>query len=169
MEANDRQRKQKMPLGCKIKREMGKQRDINDGETTEKKRPSGNKEGGNQKEENLKLSIVETQLHEWKPRVANWFIKARCQIFADVHLRSISNGCNWWESIFLYLAEDFQLWNCEPVRADSPPPEEKWGRCSMFCCCMNIRPVLLDELEVVKKYLIIYEQVTMICLSLCQE
>lgn len=64
MEANDRQRKQNMPLGCKIKSEMGKQRYINDGETTEGKRPLGNMERGNQKDENLKLSIVETQPDE---------------------------------------------------------------------------------------------------------
>lgn len=64
MEANDRQRKAKMPLGCKLKSEMGKQRYINDGETTEGKRPSGNMERGNQRDENLKLSIVETQPHE---------------------------------------------------------------------------------------------------------
>lgn len=64
MEANDRQRKQNMQLGCKIKSETGKQRYINDGETTEGKRPLGNMERGNQKDENLKLSIVETQPHE---------------------------------------------------------------------------------------------------------
>lgn len=61
MEANDRQRKQKMPLGCKIKKETGKQGYSSDGEITEGKRPSGNMERGNQKDENLKLSIVETQ------------------------------------------------------------------------------------------------------------
>lgn len=67
MEASDRQRKQKMPLGCKIKRETGRQRDINDEETTEGKRPSKNMEEGNQRDETLKLSIVETQQHDWKP------------------------------------------------------------------------------------------------------
>lgn len=64
MEANDRQRKQNIPLGCKIKSETGKQRYINDVETTEGKRPVGNMERGNHKDENLKLSIVETQPHE---------------------------------------------------------------------------------------------------------
>lgn len=86
MEANDRQRKPKMPLGCKIKREAGKQGYISDEENTEEKRPSGNMERGNQKDENLKLSIVETQPHEWKPRMGNVFMKARrFQIFTDMH------------------------------------------------------------------------------------
>lgn len=43
---------------------MGKQRRNSDEETREEKKPSENMEEGNQRGENLKLSIVETQPHE---------------------------------------------------------------------------------------------------------
>lgn len=64
VEANARERKQRTPLGCQIKTGTGKQRPNSDEETREEKKPPENMEEGNQMGEDLKLSIVETQLHE---------------------------------------------------------------------------------------------------------
>lgn len=63
-EATARQREQRRPLGCQIKTGMEKQRRNSDEETREEKKPSENSEEGIQREEILKLSIVETQPHE---------------------------------------------------------------------------------------------------------
>lgn len=64
VEANASQRKQRTPLGCQIKTETAKQRYNSDEESREEKGPSETKEEGDQRAENLKLSIVETQPHE---------------------------------------------------------------------------------------------------------
>lgn len=64
IEVNDRQREHKVPLGCKIKTGKVTERGNDAEETTEERRPSKNMEDSNQKDENLKLSIVETEPHE---------------------------------------------------------------------------------------------------------
>lgn len=58
-EVTARQREQRRPLGCQLKTGVGKEN--SDEETREEKKPSENMEEGNQRGDNLKLSIVETQ------------------------------------------------------------------------------------------------------------
>lgn len=64
VEANSRQRMQRTSFGCQIKTGTEKQRCNSDEENREERKPSENMEEGNQRGENLKLSIVETQPHD---------------------------------------------------------------------------------------------------------
>lgn len=64
MKPNVRQTKQRTPPESQKKTETGKQRRNSDGEVREENQPSENMEEGNQRGDNLQLSIAETQPHE---------------------------------------------------------------------------------------------------------